>query len=42
MNISVPPPSVMVRSDDVILVGEDVVVYDSGCELVSRQCSSEN
>ena len=25
--ISVPPPSVMVRSDDVILVGEDVVVY---------------
>ena len=27
MIISVPPPSVMVRSDDVILVGEDVVVY---------------
>ena len=25
--ISVPPPSVMVRSDDVILVGEYVVVY---------------
>ena len=25
--ISVPPPSVMLRSDDVILVGEDVVVY---------------
>ena len=27
MIISVPPPSVLVRSDDVILVGEDVVVY---------------
>ena len=27
MIISVPPPFVKVRSDDVILVGEDVVVY---------------